>query len=158
MVTTTHCIYNYPIKNGTKNWVHISESLSPLSWGKKWTVAQILKLYQDYQLKMSLLLCPWSNRRMQITIKSVQDCSVAMKFQIDRKTIHWITQLAKNPFNYKLCELAELRKRLQTCKSSCVQRWIIDCNLQITNKDEIAQKCFWYTLIKKGENFKQNTL
>lgn len=109
-------------------------------------------------VKMFLLICPWSNRRMQITIKSVQDCSVAMKFQIDRKTIHWITQLAKNPFNYKLCQLAELRKRLQTCKSSCVQRWIIDCNLQITNKDEIAQKCFWYTLIKKGENFKQNTL
>lgn len=73
----------------------------------------------------------------------------------DRKTIHWITQLAKNPFNYKLCQLAELRKRLQTCKSSCVQRWIMDCNLQITNKDEIAQTCFWYTLIKKGENFKQ---
>lgn len=73
----------------------------------------------------------------------------------DRKTIHWITKLAKNPFNYKLCQLAELRKRLQTCKSSCVQRWIIDCNLQITNEDEIAQKCFWYTLIKKGENFKQ---
>lgn len=73
----------------------------------------------------------------------------------DWKTIHWITQLAKNPFNYKLCQLAELRKRLQTCKSSCVHRWIIDCKLQITNKDEIAQKCFWYTLIKKGENFKQ---
>lgn len=75
----------------------------------------------------------------------------------DRKTIYWITQLAKNPFNYTLCQLAELWKRLQTCKSSCVQRWIIDCNLQITNKDEIAQKCFWYTLIKKGENFKHKT-
>lgn len=122
--------------------MYISESLSSLSLGNKWTVAQN-KLYQDYHLKKVVLIC-FARDHAECRFRSKQKKTLFCRHESSaEKTIFiQLNHIAE-------CQMAELRELLETCQFS---QWLSIKGYFASNRQwgEFT-KNYIYTLRKKEE-------